>query len=134
MVPLLATHPVELGLKGREAAVLEQLRADPVDADLFPKSFPGENQPFTVENIARPLATFERTLISGRSPYDRYSRGSATVDATSAMQPKPQTGARRRSFFTTRDCTTYPKLRRCGISRLPGPICTMPASQRYRKS
>jgi cytochrome c peroxidase len=75
IVPLLATHPVELGLKGREAAVLEQLRADPVYADLFPKSFPGANQPFTVENIARALATFERTLISGRSPYDRYARG-----------------------------------------------------------
>jgi len=72
LVPMFATAPVELGLRGHESTLLDALRADPVYRDLFPRVFPELKDPFTIANIARALASFERTIISARSPYDRF--------------------------------------------------------------
>jgi cytochrome c peroxidase len=75
LVPLLSEHPVELGMKGRVASFLRDARADAVYRDLFPKAFPAEKDSFTLANVAKALATFERTIISARSPYDRFHSG-----------------------------------------------------------
>jgi cytochrome c peroxidase len=50
---------------------------------LFSKAFGGANA-VTVENLARAIAAFERTLITPDSPFDRYMRGDQT--AMSAAQ------------------------------------------------
>lgn len=71
LVPMLATEPVELGIAGREDEVLARLREDEPYRRLFAAAFAGEADPFTLDNVARALASFERTLISGRSAYDR---------------------------------------------------------------
>jgi len=63
---------MELGLKGQEQRMLRDLRAHPVYQRLFPAAFPGDAQPFRIENVTKALAAFERTIISTRSPYDRY--------------------------------------------------------------
>lgn len=84
LVPMFGREPVELGLAGREAQLFERLRAEPRYAALFPRAFPGGADPFTVANVARALASFERTMISGASPYDRAVYGgepSALSDA-----------------------------------------------------
>ena len=73
--PMLNEHPVELGLKGREAAVCAQLAADRAYADDFAAAFPGHPAPVTFENVVKAIASFERTLISGGSPFDRYVFG-----------------------------------------------------------
>ncbi len=70
--PMLNEHPVELGLKGREADVLAALRSDAKYRDGFAAAFPGPGGKFGLEEIIRSIAAFERTLISGRSPFDRY--------------------------------------------------------------
>lgn len=75
LVPMFGQHPVELGMQGREEAVLHELRADPMYRELFPKAFPAEKSPFTVTNVAKAIAAFERTILSARSPYDRYYTG-----------------------------------------------------------
>jgi cytochrome c peroxidase len=79
LIPMLSEHPVELGLHGRVDYFLNQLRADPVYRSLFPKAFPESppqaSDPFSLANVARALAIFERTIISARSPYDRYYYG-----------------------------------------------------------
>ena len=75
LVPMLSEHPVELGLLGREATVLRDFRADPVYRAAFPQAFPEAADPFTIPNVAKALATFERTILSARSPYDRYYFG-----------------------------------------------------------
>ncbi len=75
LVPMLAEHPVELGLKGRDAEVTETLRSDALYAQLFPESFPGVKNPFSVADAVKAIASFERTIISARSPYDRYHYG-----------------------------------------------------------
>ena len=75
LIPMLSEHPVELGLRGRVSFVFQQMRADPVYRALFPRAFPAEKGPFTLANVAKALAAFERTIISARSPYDRYYFG-----------------------------------------------------------
>ena len=71
LVPMLATEPIELGIAGRETVVLARLRADARYRELFAAAFPDEADPFTLGHVVRALASFERTLISGDSPYDR---------------------------------------------------------------
>src|SRR5712692_732735 len=75
LIPMFSEHPVELGLRGREEAVLADLRSDPVYRALFPKAFAEAKDPFTITNVANALAAFERTILSARSPYDRYYYG-----------------------------------------------------------
>jgi cytochrome c peroxidase len=75
LVPLFGKHPVELGLAGPEDIALEMLRRDPNYSKLFPTAFPNSGDPFTFGNVAKALAAFERTIISARSPYDRYHSG-----------------------------------------------------------
>jgi len=55
--------------------MLERLRAEPVYQDLFPAAFPSEGDPFTVMNVTKALGAFQRTLVSGDAPYDRYLGG-----------------------------------------------------------
>jgi cytochrome c peroxidase len=68
--PLFNEHPVELGLKGRESEVVAQLARDASYRDLFGEAFP--NEPVQFDHIIKAIAAFERTLISGNSPFDRY--------------------------------------------------------------
>jgi len=70
--PMLNTEPIELGLKGHEQEFLEKLRREPVYQRLFPLAFPDEANLYTLANVTKALAAFERTIISMRSPYDRY--------------------------------------------------------------
>jgi cytochrome c peroxidase len=45
------------------------------DADYarsFSAAFPGEGNPLTLHNVVKAIAAFERTLISGRTAFDRY--------------------------------------------------------------
>lgn len=72
LVPTLGTEPVELGLQGHETRVYRAFAADPVYRLLFAASFPGDDSPVTTANIATALAAFERTIVSFRSPFDRY--------------------------------------------------------------
>lgn len=69
--PMLNEHPIEMGLKGREAEVLGTLALDETYRSEFARAFPEESAPIGLGNIARALASFERTLISGRSAFDR---------------------------------------------------------------
>jgi cytochrome c peroxidase len=71
LVPMLGTQPVELGLAGLEAEVEARLAADPRYTTLFAAAFPGVPDPIRLENVVRALACFERTLLSGNSPYDQ---------------------------------------------------------------
>lgn len=71
--PLFGTEPVELGMGGREAELLERLRAANEYPALFAAAFPDEADPLTIDNVLRAIASFERTLVSFDSAYDRYA-------------------------------------------------------------
>jgi len=81
--PLLNRHPVEMGLAGRQRGVVARLAADPATKSEFRAAFPGSSQPVTFDNAVKALAAFERTLISGDSPFDHYVFG-GQHDALSA--------------------------------------------------
>ena len=71
--PLFNTHPVELGLAGHEDAVAAELTAsDSGYATAFVAAFPAADTPVTLDHVIQAIAAFERTLISGDSPFDRY--------------------------------------------------------------
>ena len=70
--PLLNAHPVELGLAGHEDSVAAQLASDSRYARAFAAAFPGDREPATFDHLVKAIAAFERTLISGDSPFDRY--------------------------------------------------------------
>ena len=54
-------------------AVVTALKAIPGYVDQFKKVFGTED--FTIDHVAKAIATFERTVYSGNAPYDRYESG-----------------------------------------------------------
>jgi cytochrome c peroxidase len=69
--PLFNEHPVEMGLKSDRPVALEALSADPTYRTQFAAAFDGP-APISMDHIIMAIAAFERTLISGRSAFDRY--------------------------------------------------------------
>lgn len=99
LVPMFGEHPVELGLAGKEKLLIARLGADPQYQQMFRDAFPAESQPITLGNITKAIASFERTMISFSSPYDRYRYGH---DAN-AISPAAKQGEK--LFFSERlDC------------------------------
>ncbi|WP_245814207.1 methanobactin export MATE transporter MbnM [Cystobacter ferrugineus] len=93
--PLLGKEPVELGFGDREEELLARLRADPDLSARFAEAFPEEAEPVSMVSLTRALASFERTLISGNSPYDQYLAGN-----TKALSPAARRGME--LFFSER--------------------------------
>jgi cytochrome c peroxidase len=86
LVPLVGEVPIELGFAGREDVLLGRLRGDERYRAMFPAAFPDEPEPISIAGITRAIAAFERTLISGNSPYDRYLRGDDHALSESALR------------------------------------------------
>lgn len=72
--PLYGVRPIELGMESK-AMLEERIRNISEYEPWFAQAFPRDEQPMTAQNIARAIAAFERVLISGNSPYDRYMAG-----------------------------------------------------------
>lgn len=76
-------------------SVVGRIRKIPGYASLFDKAFgPGE---ITIDHVAKAIATFERCVMSGNSPYDRYKAGDET-----AMNPEQVRGMK--LFFGRAAC------------------------------
>jgi cytochrome c peroxidase len=71
LVPMYGDHPVELGLN-RNDAWIDSLRRDPLYEPLFASAFGEDQATPTRANILKALASFQRAIVSARSPYDRY--------------------------------------------------------------
>ena len=74
LIPMYGEHPVELGLKEGDGFPAK-LSGDPKYKILFAQAFPEDSDPFTIANVVKAIACFERSIISARSPYDRYHYG-----------------------------------------------------------
>jgi cytochrome c peroxidase len=89
-VPMFNEHPIEMGLKGHEGQIVARFAGDPADAALFRESFPGVADPVSLDTIVKAIASFERTLVSAGSPFDRYlyrdERDALAPDAVRGMQ------------------------------------------------
>lgn len=71
LVPMFNRNPPELGLTKPIDDILQALRGDTNYPQQFANAF-GIKTEITLDNIAKAIAAFERTLIAGNSPYDRY--------------------------------------------------------------
>src|SRR5690606_5171317 len=75
---------VEMDLTPEEA--VERLRETGYEP-LFAAAFPGEEDPLTFDNVARAIASFERTLVTPGAPFDRDLEGD-----TNALTPQQREG------------------------------------------
>lgn len=80
LVPMFGEHPVEMGMAGREKEMFARLQADPIYQRLFAQAYPAEARQgldvlYSLATVTRAIASFERSLLSFDSPYDRYTYG-----------------------------------------------------------
>lgn len=78
VVPMFGDAPVELGMKD-DATLVARLAADAEYPAAFAKAFPGAEKPISLDHVTKALASFQRTIVSGDSPYDRYLRGDVSA-------------------------------------------------------
>jgi cytochrome c peroxidase len=71
LVPMYGEHPIELGLASTDIWI-EAFTREPTYRRLFEAAFGDSGDPFTRVNAVKAIASFERSIVSARSPYDRY--------------------------------------------------------------
>jgi cytochrome c peroxidase len=80
LIPIFGEHPVEMGMAGREQELYQRLQSDARYERLFAKAFPAEAKQgpkalYSLATITKAIASFERSLLSFDSAYDRYKYG-----------------------------------------------------------
>ncbi len=80
LLPML--NEKEMAMPSREA-IFERLEENPEYYELFGKAFADG---VTVNNLAKALACFERTILSGNTPYDRYIAGDQDAMSDAAIR------------------------------------------------
>jgi cytochrome c peroxidase len=75
-------NPVEMAMPSADA-VVARLQADTKYREMFSQAFPDG---VTIDNIARSLATFQRTILSGNAPYDRFQAGDKAALSAAAQR------------------------------------------------
>jgi cytochrome c peroxidase len=68
-------NPIEMGMPNLDA-VIGRVRNIPGYKPFFEKAF-GAGDVVTMDNVARAIAAYERTLITPNSAYDKYAKGDA---------------------------------------------------------
>jgi cytochrome c peroxidase len=86
LVPLFGEAPVELGATSHLEEILQRLREDARYPALFRAAFPEQQEPFSKDSLVKALASFQRSLLSGSSPYDRYLQGDNTAMSAAAKR------------------------------------------------
>jgi cytochrome c peroxidase len=86
LVPMFGEDPIELGLSGMEEKLLARVREVPRYKTLFAAAYPGQSDPVSLDHIVKAIASFQRTLISGRSPYDAFKAGNTKAISAAAQR------------------------------------------------
>ena len=75
-VPIRSDDPIELGVTDSELdTVLSRFNSDEKYQQMFQSAFPDSDSGATINKIIFSLASFVRTMISAKSPYDEFLRG-----------------------------------------------------------
>lgn len=64
-------NPIEMGLPSHEP-LLKIVRSDPSYSEAFKKVFGKSGNDITMEEVKKAIASFERTIVAGDSPFDHY--------------------------------------------------------------
>lgn len=79
-------NPIEHGLSEAQI-IVEKIRNDPSYLQQFRRVFEVNPDNISIEHVAKAIASYERTLISGNSPFDQYFFGGIkTALSTSAAR------------------------------------------------
>jgi len=77
-------NPVEMGMADH-AAMVARVKAIPGYLEEFRQVFGGDD-PVTTDNVVKAIATYERTLITPNSPFDRFKAGEKTALSAEARR------------------------------------------------
>jgi len=77
-------NPVEMGMPSMDV-VVERLQKDPSYTTDFKAAFPPDGA-ITAKNVAQSIASFERTILSGNSPFDRFTAGDKSAMSEAAQR------------------------------------------------
>ena len=75
-------NPIEMAMPSTDA-ILDRVRENPEYMDDFQQAF---GKGLTIKNLAKAIASFERTILLGDTPYDRYVAGDKTAMSESAIR------------------------------------------------
>ena len=101
LIPMFGDEPVELRLSSiTEDELLDRIREDERYGLMFEMAFQ-KMTTITVGNLARAIATFERTIVSHNSPYDRFQAGDKKAMSASAIREGWTCSSRRPSSAFT---------------------------------
>jgi cytochrome c peroxidase len=78
-------NPVEMGLRDHQP-ILDIVRSDPEYASAFQTVFGKTGEAVTMNEVTQAIAAFERTIISGNSPFDRYFYGGEETALTAQQK------------------------------------------------
>lgn len=78
-------NPVEMGLKDHQP-ILDIVRSDPEYVKAFKEVFGKTADTVTMDEVTKAIAAFERTLVAGDSPFDRYFYGGEEDALTPAQK------------------------------------------------
>jgi len=95
-----AKGPVQASVEmnNKPEHVVKTLKSIPGYESLFRKSFPGQKEPITFDNMAKAIEAFEATLITPDSAFDSYLKGN-----TKALKPKEEKGL---ALFIDKGCVS----------------------------
>jgi len=77
-------NAVEMAMPSMEL-VVERLKGNPSYVADFQAAFPPDGA-ITTENVGRAIASFERTILSGNSPFDRFQAGDPAAMSEAARR------------------------------------------------
>lgn len=78
------TNPVEMGMDSHDL-VIRRIAKIPGYQSQFKKAFPGSKK-ITIDQVAKAIATYERTLITPNSPFDRFVNGDQKAISAAAKK------------------------------------------------
>lgn len=90
-------NPVEMGMKNHQVVIADRIAKIPGYQKQFKDVFGGKNA-LTIDNVAKAIAAYERTLVTRGGPFDRFIAGDKK-----AMSADAQKGY---ETFRTVGCTT----------------------------
>jgi len=87
LVPIFGSHPVEMGMEGKEELLFSRLAADARYPALFEAAFPEVDGAINLDTLTKAIASFERSLVSFEAPYYRYKyQGDKTALSEAAQR------------------------------------------------
>jgi len=86
LVPIFGSHPVEMGMEGKEDLLISRLSRDDDYVRMFAEAFPALDGIISLNTITKAIASFERSLLSFNAPYYRYKYQGETAALSDAAK------------------------------------------------